>query len=165
MHAQKTVENFEPNSIVGFDGLYSFLSLSYPCPIEYNGIEYSSALHAYEASRILPEYRLGVAEILNAWEAQRWARTKPRIMSWPDHRIRVMTEINQCKFQEHPYFMKCLLSTGDAELLNEGNGYGRYWGLEHGVGENHLGRILMRLRSSWLKPAPPEPPDWFERPQ
>lgn len=40
-----------------------------------------------------------------------------------------------------------LQETGDAELI-EGNYWGdRFWGVCDGVGENHLGKLLMRVRS------------------
>jgi predicted NAD-dependent protein-ADP-ribosyltransferase YbiA (DUF1768 family) len=40
-----------------------------------------------------------------------------------------------------------LLETKDATLI-EGNTWGdQYWGVCAGVGENHLGKLLMQIRS------------------
>lgn len=50
-----------------------------------------------------------------------------------------------------PKLRSQLLSTGTAELV-EGNWWNdRYWGVCNGRGENHLGKILMRIREE-LKP-------------
>lgn len=49
------------------------------------------------------------------------------------------------KFKE-PELRQWLLATGDAKLV-EGNQHGdRFWGVYNDVGENHLGRILMKVR-------------------
>ncbi len=52
------------------------------------------------------------------------------------------------KFTQNPDLLSKLLATGDAELI-EGNTWGdRVWGVDlyRGAGENHLGKILMRIR-------------------
>lgn len=60
-------------------------------------------------------------------------------------KLGVMLELVQKKF--HPIFMQNrLLATDNAELV-EGNYWGdRFWGVCKGEGENHLGKILMRVR-------------------
>ena len=51
------------------------------------------------------------------------------------------------KFTQNPGLLDKLLATGDAELV-EGNTWGdQVWGVCDGVGENHLGKTLMRIRS------------------
>lgn len=47
----------------------------------------------------------------------------------------------------NPELRDKLVATGDAEIV-EGNWWGdKFWGVCRGVGENHLGKILMRIRT------------------
>ena len=58
-----------------------------------------------------------------------------------------MYDICRAKFMQNPNLARLLIETGDATLI-EGNTWGdRVWGVCDGVGENRLGRILMRIRS------------------
>ena len=59
---------------------------------------------------------------------------------------KVMYEIVLAKFTQNPDLKEKLLATGD-EYLEEGNTWGdTIWGTVDGVGENRLGKILMRVR-------------------
>ena len=56
-----------------------------------------------------------------------------------------MYQILKSKFQ-NPELSKLLLETGDCELI-EGNTWGdQFWGVCKGVGENNLGKLLMKVR-------------------
>lgn len=60
----------------------------------------------------------------------------------------IMEEIVRAKFTQNQELKAQLLSTGDAILI-EGNTWNdRYWGVDvrSGVGKNHLGKILMKIR-------------------
>ena len=64
---------------------------------------------------------------------------------WLDVRLRLMKELVRRKF-ENPELRSLLLSTGTTVLV-EGNQWGdTFWGVCKGVGENHLGLILMEIR-------------------
>lgn len=68
---------------------------------------------------------------------------------WELVKYDVMYEVCMAKFTQNPDLLSKLLATGDAELI-EGNTWGdRVWGVDihRGIGENHLGKILMRIRS------------------
>jgi len=57
-----------------------------------------------------------------------------------------MYEICKAKFSQNTELKKRLLSTGN-EHLEEGNTWGdKIWGTVNGIGENRLGKILMRIR-------------------
>ena len=65
---------------------------------------------------------------------------------WEEVKDKVMYEIVLAKFTQNPDLKKKLLATGD-EHLEEGNTWGdTIWGTVDGVGENRLGKILMRVR-------------------
>lgn len=57
-----------------------------------------------------------------------------------------MYEICLAKFSQNEELKIKLLATGD-EHLEEGNTWGdRIWGTVNSKGQNHLGKILMRVR-------------------
>ena len=60
-----------------------------------------------------------------------------------------MEEIVRAKFTQNPKLKEQLLSTGDAILIERNTWNDRYWGVDirSGVGKNHLGKILMKIRS------------------
>lgn len=67
-------------------------------------------------------------------------------------KLRVMELLLRQKFQI-PELGAKLLSTGSAELV-EGNHWGdTFWGVYNKVGHNHLGKLLMKIRSE-LQNAP-----------
>ena len=62
-----------------------------------------------------------------------------------------MARVIRLKFTQHPVLAARLLQTGEEELI-EGNTWNdRFWGQCQGVGENHLGRLLMELRTALRK--------------
>lgn len=66
---------------------------------------------------------------------------------WEAVKDSVMYEICKAKFSQNPDLADQLVATKDAELI-EGNTWGdRIWGVCDGVGENRLGKILMRIRA------------------
>ena len=57
-----------------------------------------------------------------------------------------MYQIVKCKFEQNEDLKIKLLNTGNSELI-EGNTWGdKIWGKVNGVGQNNLGKILMRIR-------------------
>ena len=65
---------------------------------------------------------------------------------WEQVKFDVMERCVRYKFAHHPELRDKLLATGDA-YLEEGNDWGdTIWGVSNGVGENRLGKILMKVR-------------------
>ena len=68
-----------------------------------------------------------------------------------------MEELILLKFRANSDLRDRLLATGHC-FLEETNNWGdRFWGVCEGVGENHLGRILMRVRGLLHTEAQGEP--------
>lgn len=66
---------------------------------------------------------------------------------WGECKIEIMRALVRRKFRDHPELAARLLNTGD-EYIEEGNWWGdTFWGVCNGIGENHLGKILMQIRS------------------
>ena len=68
---------------------------------------------------------------------------------WEDIRIQVMEDVQIAKFSQYPDLAKKLVDTGDAFLEYNNTCGDTYWGLVDGVGENNLGKVLMRVRDKF----------------
>ena len=64
---------------------------------------------------------------------------------WEKIKLPIMEYLLRQKFGDKT-LKALLIGTGDAELV-EGNMWGdTYWGVCKGKGENHLGKLLMKIR-------------------
>lgn len=149
-----------------FTGKYGFLSNFWPVSItvpmvfkEYSlqkgrdhfrvhNLTFPSTEHAYQAAKCLDEsYQKKFAdENMTAGQAKRLGKKANLREDWHDISLGVMELVVEIKFRENASLRKMLLATGDAELI-EGNHWGDvFWGTCNGVGLNHLGKILMKVR-------------------
>lgn len=139
--------------IVSFEGKYAFLSNFFTSPFTYQGKLYTTNEHFFQAHKAA--YQNQHEAIRNAPTpglAKRMGRDKKLIMlpGWNNDRRKVMVLGVYHKFDQNLNLRLQLLATGDAHL-EEGNTWGDYyWGTVNGVGENHLGLILMQTRSLFL---------------
>ncbi len=136
--------------ITHFRGKNRWLSNFHECEIEYRGVKYPSTEHAYQAQKTTDlALREAIATIPLAKHAAKIGRRIIMRDDWPmEKRIEEMYEINLVKFTTHRDLGEKLLATGDAHL-EEGNNWGdTFWGTVDGVGENHLGKVLMEVRET-----------------
>lgn len=137
--------------ITSFTGKYFFLSNFYPCDILYEGITYPSTEHAYVAAKSADiRDREYIATIPNAGKAKQYSRRLTLRIGWDDMRVAVMEDIVRNKFYTHDELFTALIDTDTQELV-EGNYWGDvFWGqCPIGTGENHLGKILMKIRDNY----------------
>ena len=134
--------------ITEFQGRYRFLSNFWPALLTLDGKEYPSVEHAYQAAKTFDiETRERFANImLKAGDAKRMGRRVNIRPEWESVKVIVMHSLLREKFKCADLREK-LLATGDAELI-EGNHWGdTFWGqCPIGMGDNHLGRLLMQVR-------------------
>jgi len=70
---------------------------------------------------------------------------------WRENALIIMLDALRLKFGQNPTLKAKLLATGSSTLI-EGNEWNdTYWGVCRGKGENHLGKHLMRIRTSFQK--------------
>lgn len=138
--------------IDSFTGDYFFLSnFFYPCPTLYDFDVYPSSEHAYQAAKSKdPEVRNQIKGCATCREAKKMGRKIKLRPNWDAMKIDVMEKVLRSKFSTYGYRQADLLRTGSAELI-EGNDWNdTFWGMvkENGiwVGENHLGKLLMKIR-------------------
>lgn len=147
--------------ITSFHEEFQFLSNFWLVNVSFEGKVYASVEHAYVAAKTLdPEGRRQAAMKLTPGQVKRFGRNN--IVSnpvkgnqfqlrpdWRDVRVNIMLELLRCKFST-PYLAAKLIETGERELI-EGNMHkDDFWGVYEGKGENHLGRLLMQVRSEIL---------------
>ena len=129
-----------------FDGDYSFLSNFYPAEVAYEGVWYYTVEHAFQAAKTLD---LGQREVVRKAPTPAAAKKAGRSVTlrpdWESVKVQVMEHLVRQKFNDHD-LRKALLATGN-EVLVEGNYWNdTFWGVCRGKGQNHLGRILMKVR-------------------
>ena len=68
---------------------------------------------------------------------------------WEDVKDGIMEEVIRAKFTQNPELAKKLVATGDVLLMESNNWHDTYWGVDSRTleGENHLGVILMKIRT------------------
>jgi len=139
--------------IKSFTGEYRFLSNFYPAVVVLDGKEYPTVEHAYQAAKTADEaerekIRLAASPV----QAKRLGKVVSLRSDWDAVKLQIMEDLLRQKFSI-PHLKDKLLSTGDKELV-EGNWWGdTFWGVYEGEGENHLGRLLMKIRDELRKEA------------
>lgn len=132
------------DDINSFQGEYDWLSNFSKAPVTYEGVEYPSVENAYQAAKFPQSQR---EFFLTCTPSQSKAKVKGLQMShvWHKIKLRVMDGLLQQKFRI-PEYREKLLATGDRKLI-EGNWWNdTFWGVCKGKGENHLGRLIMKIR-------------------
>lgn len=142
--------------ISSFTGSYAFLSNFAGCSIEFDGEEYDSVEHAFQAAKTLDENeRYIVRSAIWPRDAKRAGRRVTLRPDWDQIKVEVMWSLVWQKFTRpdrhgRNYFADRLLDT-QLEVLVEGNHWGdTTWGVCNGHGLNLLGNILMQVRAHLL---------------
>jgi hypothetical protein len=137
-----------PTKIKEFEGEFRFLSNFWTAKVSYDGIEYPTTEHAFQAAKTLDfGLRWEISQLPTPGKAKRAGRKLPLRPDWDQVKDQIMLELTILKFMNHRKLKEALLATGTAELV-EGNNWGdAYWGVVKGQGGlNHLGKILMLVR-------------------
>jgi ribA/ribD-fused uncharacterized protein len=131
-----------------FIGQYSFLSNFSPAPVVLDGLTYPTVEHAYQAAKFSSAaQRAKIRACQTPGRAKRLAATLPGIdPHWDAHKLLVMEGLLLQKFAPESTLLQLLVDTYPADLV-EGNTWGdTFWGICEGQGQNHLGRLLTRIR-------------------
>lgn len=134
-----------------FQNQYRFLSNFWPAKITVDDVDYPSVEHAFQALKTHNySYRFIISRLRTPGEAKRYGRGLPLKAGWDAMKVNVMHGLLRQKFSI-PALRAKLLDTGEAELI-EGNRWGdTFWGVCKGVGENVLGKLLMKVREEIRK--------------
>ena len=141
-------------AIMSFRGEYSFLSNFYEGKVfTYKGLKFNNTEAPFHAEKCWS--RAKEFEMIRPLQSKRLGRRVLMRRDWEQIKDRVMYDVCYAKFTQDPVLKAKLLATGNRELV-EGNTHGdRCWGMtcSNGVwiGENRLGKVLMRLRDDLRK--------------
>lgn len=136
--------------IDSFTKEYSWLSNFEPFekPFNYDGFDYPSVEHFYHACKFERiAIKLEIAKHPPKGLKSFVRKFKLDIPNWSNLRLHYMMVGLRYKFSKHnPKLRAKLIATGNTELI-EGNWWkDTFWGVCNGVGENHLGKMLMEIR-------------------
>lgn len=138
------------------DPEYRFLSNFYLVDVEYEGVVYPSSEHAYMSAKSNDAgWKEFCADRNNSCGVvKKNSYTVTLVENWDQVKFRVMYDVLRIKFGKDP-LKGMLLATGN-QNLQEGNWHNdRIWGVDlktnPNVGENHLGRTLMKIRDEIVK--------------
>jgi ribA/ribD-fused uncharacterized protein len=126
----------------------------YKRPVLFEGEEYPTAEHAYQAGKArdskvrdwilaapTPSLVAMAAHGLLTWDiTENWAQVK----------FQRMRAVLFAKFEQHADLRDLLLSTGNARIVEQGKtdtAVNRLWGEVNGKGKNMLGVLLMEVRT------------------
>ena len=148
------------DDILEFQGLYRYLSNFWPVKVKLDGLEYPSVEHAFQAAKSLDfAERRAVKNAKTASEAKRMGRKIKRRADWFDVSLQIMETLIRQKFTRYPELGNKLLETGDAKLIEGNNWNDRFYGAVYDtnrnewMGENHLGKLLMKIREELKQEA------------
>lgn len=139
------LSNFYPHRKGG--GLYP-----HPVSVIYNGLEFDCVENAYQAAKSLDKsIQIEIQAMTPNISKKYWDEREGIRADWKEVRLGIMTDLVAQKFYNSKPLQEMLLATGDT-ILEEGNDWDDvYWGICNEIGENHLGRILMQIRSDLRK--------------
>jgi ribA/ribD-fused uncharacterized protein len=143
----------DEKSIKGFFAEYRWLSNFYNANIWFEGVFYTSAEAAYQAAKVWPIERTYISQLSAAASKKAWKTCKRLDIDaahWNARKYDVMSVIVFDKFYRNHELRQKLLETGNKELVESNNWNCTYWGVDVVKGgQNHLGRILMKIREYW----------------
>ena len=144
--------NPSAEDIAEFQGEFRYLSNFWACPVEFEGVVYPSAENAYQASKCKNQEDRAQFLNITAAAAKQLGKTVELRNDWDAVKLHNMRLIVRDKFARNADLAASLKETADARLIEGNNWRDTYWGVDQrtGIGDNHLGRILMETRSELL---------------
>jgi hypothetical protein len=145
-----------------FRGIYRWLSNFHLVPIRYQGIDFPSTEHAYQAMKSFDHnvrLQFSTAAGLTCKEAKKLGGQIALRTDWDKIRLQVMEDITRLKFAVGSDLAYALVNTGNEELCEGNKWCDNVWGICScskcpGIGQNLLGKTLMKIRGElpnvWL---------------
>lgn len=147
-----------------FDGEFSFLSNFYifdpPITIRLNSFNAigngeitvnntEAAFQAGKSKEPLKYQNISPKEAKKAGRHERMSKIEKS--QWDNYKkLVLMKQLLKLKF-DNPDLQQKLIATYPEELIEGNYWHDTYWGVCEGVGENHLGKLLMEIRNELLQ--------------
>lgn len=136
--------------IYEFRGDFNWLSNFYSCKVKYKGYEFGSVEQAYMfAKNDTCDDWLKFCQTNSPGICKQQSKLIKIREDWDSVKLNIMEYLLEQKFNQDPFKSK-LIATGNRNII-EGNYWGdSFWGVDLNLnpnyGENHLGRIIMKIR-------------------
>lgn len=133
--------------ILQFKDEYRWLSNFWLSVVVYEGIEYPSVENAYQSSKTLDLEHRKYFETCTSGQAKRRGKELNIRSDWDTIKLSIMEDLLIQKFK-HPELRQKLIDTGNQKIREGNNWNDRFWGvcLKTGLGENHLGYLIVKIR-------------------
>ena len=131
-----------------FRNEYWFLSNFYPCKIEYKGKTYYSAEIMFQCCKCTNEKDREFIRSSFTSSEGKWRGRQVRIRKdWNDVKVSAMYAVLDLKFSQNAYLLNKLRQiTG--EIVEDNTWGDTFWGKCNGMGQNQLGKLLMKIRDT-----------------
>jgi len=131
-----------------FRNNFYFLSNMYPCTLKGNLHTYNCAEHAFAYAKCVNDKdRATILACKDGYSAKKAGRIVVLRPDWHSIKLRVMDQVLRMKFHPGTELSQKLIDTGDLYLQEDNTWNDTFWGVCNGVGQNNLGKILMKIRS------------------
>lgn len=131
---------------------YAFLSNYYPCDVEYEGLKFKNSEAAFQAQKEISLKKRAEYCDLPPNEAKRKGRQAILRPYWDEIKDQIMYEVVLAKFTQNEDFKEALMAVTE-EIVEDNHWNDTYWGRCNGVGQNKLGKILMKIRKQFWEEA------------
>ena len=131
----------------GFKDEFKFLSNMQLCTVFCFNEMYHSVENAYQASKCANKEDRKKFQHHDPYKAKKDGKTVQMRSDFNDKRLEFMEALLRRKFSDKNFHLKQkLIETGDLELVEVNSWGDTFYGECNGVGENHLGKLLMKIR-------------------
>ena len=148
------MENKDQEMIGFYEGEFYMFSNFSSFVVEWKDKLWMTSEHAYQAEKFLdPELQEQIRNTRSAHDSKKLARSMDdkKRSDWQEVNIQIMEEIVRAKLEQHPYIQKKLIESGSKTLV-EISPKDDFWGWgPNKDGQNHLGKIWMKLREGLNK--------------
>lgn len=153
MSKYKSITIHNEEFIKGFFEEFRFLSNFHKCPVYFEGLLYPSSENAYQAAKLLPHVRFNLQSVSAAQSKEEWKKYQDDLSysseQWDNIKYDVMSVVLFDKFYRNITLRLKLMETKNKYLEETNSWNDVYWGVCNGIGENNLGKILMKIRNFW----------------
>lgn len=140
----------DDKNIKGFFGEYRYLSNYHKCEVYFDGLKYGSTEAAYQSAKTHDMTIRELFSMMGPGTSRKEGQLLQLVPEWHEKvKYEAMSVIVFDKFYRHRDLREMLLSTGDKYLEETNHWNDVYWGVCNGVGQNNLGKVLMKVRDYW----------------
>ena len=151
---EENTQNFEHvhEDIYGFKNEYRWLSNFYKLqePRDLYGCVFYYTENLYQAFKCNKADDFILMASLTPGEAKQFGKRVELNPDFEANKLSIMKQILDIKFRQE-YFKRRLLATGNCLIFEENSWKDFFWGCHNGIGENHLGKIIMEIREELKK--------------